>query len=111
MIAIRGPFLLNDRTVKQIILHARPGVFLLHTVPDGPPRYLGRDDHDVRAKLLKWLGRSYRYFRFLYGETAAEAFRKQCELYHHHKRTLDNTRHPERPPGTDWRCALCDHYE
>jgi hypothetical protein len=102
---------LNARTIKQMVLHAQPGVFLLLTVPDGPPRYLGRDDKDIREKLVKWLGRSYRYFKFLYCETPQEAFQKQCELYHSHKRTLDNTRHPERSEGTEWRCSLCDFYE
>jgi hypothetical protein len=103
--------LLNDRTIKQMVRKPQPGIFLLHTVPGGQPRFLGRDDRNVRDKLLKWLGRSYRYFQFDYCETPEEAFRRQCELYHQLKQYLDNTRHPERPDGTDWRCPLCDFYK
>lgn len=103
--------MLNDRTIKQMVRKPQPGVFLLHTVQGGQPRFLGRDDKDVRDKLLKWLGRSYRYFQFDYCETPEEAFHRQCELYHQFKQNLDNTRHPERPDGTEWRCPLCDFYK
>lgn len=103
--------MLNDRTIKQLVRQPQPGVFLLYTVQGGQPRFLGRDDKDVRDKLLKWLGRSYRYFQFDYCETPEEAFRRQCELYHQLKQNLDNTRHPERPAGTEWHCPICNFYE
>jgi hypothetical protein len=110
-IAIKGPFLLNERTVKYMMTKTSPGIFVLYTVQNGTPRYVGYDELDVRQKLLKWVGRSYRYFGFEYFGSPEESFHELCELYHQYKKTLDNTRHPEGQSGTEWRCLLCDAAE
>lgn len=94
-----------------MITHISPGIFILYTVQNGQPRFVGYDEHDIRAKVLKWVGRSYRYFKFDNSESAEAAFHKLCELYHTHKKTLDNTRHPEGSPGSAWRCLLCETFE
>jgi hypothetical protein len=109
--AIKGPFLLNERTVKYVLTRTSPGVFLLYTLQAGPPRYAGSSEDDIRAKILKWVGRSYRFFKFDYCPSAEAAFYQLCELYHTHKKTLDNARHPEALAGSSWRCPLCEASE
>lgn len=103
--------MLNERTVKYMMTKTSPGSFVLYTIQNGPPRYVGYDETDVKGKLLKWVGRSYRYFGFEFSESGDDAFHELCKLYHDHKKTLDNTRHPEGAAGSEWRCFLCDASE
>jgi hypothetical protein len=94
-----------------MLTRASPGIFVLYTIQNGPPRYVGHDELDVKSKLLKWVGRSYRYFSFEYASSGEDAFHELCQLFHAQKKTLDNARHPEGAVGSAWRCLLCDASE
>lgn len=106
--SMKGPFTLNARTINYMVTKESPGVYILLKQYNGSPKYVGRADNDLNHRLHKWSDKGYKYFLFDYCSSAEEAFRLECELYHQHKQTLENNKHPERPEDTVWECPKCN---
>jgi len=106
---LKGPFELTDEVVDREVSETRPGTYTLEdSVGLGDRRvfYVGRSDTDVNNQLHVHVG-SYPRFRFEYCSSAQRAFERQCALYHDFE-PYDNTVHPRRSPGTQWKCPLCN---
>src|SRR5581483_9567431 len=86
-----------------------PGVFVLGYTRDDEfvVAHLSRSDTDIRAELKKHLHGVFHQFKFAYAISAADAFRRHCEIYHESVVTLENGAHPRPPQGADVRCARC----
>jgi len=102
-----GPFDLTAQVIDARIPFSLPGAYLLGPAePLNPgaviPRYAGRSDDDVAARLKRHVGA---YPKFLYDTfpTALLAFEKECGLYHTFN-PPDNIVHPARPQGTRLKC-------
>lgn len=107
-----GAFPLNVETIWTVVPNAQPGAYVLSR--DGKhANFIGRSDEDVRSRLLDHAGLDgYVYFWYTYASSAREAFNLESLLFHQYGEglLLDNWRHPERAPGTTWRCPACDYY-
>lgn len=105
---LEGPFRLTVDEIDSAIGTKTAGTFAIGHV-DHLGRFVvqhvGRSDSDVRAQLRNKIG-AEPYFKHLCFETAKEAFEKECELFHAFQ-PPGNFLHPERPPGTDWKCPCC----
>src|SRR5258707_1162102 len=68
-------------------------------------KYVGRSDYDLNARLKNWIGQ-YSYFQYGHFKTDAEAFNKECFLYHAFGESakLDNAIHPAKPKGSTCTC-------
>ena len=83
---------------------------LAHT-RGGPLRYIGRSDSSVRRRLLQHVRDGvYDYFWVEHKRTPLDAFRRECNLYHRHIRTIDNKVHPSRPRGYRGQCPRCSEF-
>lgn len=105
---LHGPFALTDETIDAEIKERRPGAYALEGSSDlihFRVLYVGRSDMDVNNQLHVHVG-SYKRFRYQPCSTAQAAFEKECALYHDFE-PRDNPIHPQRPPGTDWKCPRC----
>ncbi len=73
--------------------------------------YVGRSDNDLNNRLHDWVG-DYRQFKASYFDTAQDAFKKECAIYHDfgEDEKLDNEIHPDRPDNTSWECPKCYYY-
>jgi hypothetical protein len=89
---------------------ATPGVYVYKR--NGRVAYIGRSDSDVEARESA----SFRAARYdltvaIHPRTSAlQAYRTECRLYHKHN-PIDNSIHPRRPSGSNWRCPVqgCEH--
>ena len=103
-----GPHQLSFDTIRGLVTRVSPGVFALGYA-DLEGRFLinkvGRADDDVSARLRNLIGTA-NLFKFRYFNTAEEAFKKECALYHDFS-PPGNMVHPYRPLGTDWECPYC----
>ena len=105
---LRGPFALTDQVIDQEVGASQPGAYVLEESTDlihFHVVYVGRSDTDVNNQLHVHVG-SYKRFRYEYCISAQAAFEKECALYHDFE-PRDNPIHPQRPPGTKWRCPRC----
>lgn len=105
---LRGPFALTDEVIDQEVSPSRPGAYVLENFGDPPEfrvDYVGRSDTDVNNQLHVHVG-SYKRFRYEYCDSAQAAFERECSLYHDFE-PRDNPIHPQRPPGTRWKCPRC----
>lgn len=101
-----GPYRLTTNSVRNHVRSDWAGVYLLRNSRSGPPRYVGRSDSDVRRRLLNQARKSdYRYFTVEHKRSAREAWHREAHLYHYHKSSLDNERHP--PPPAGMSCPKC----
>lgn len=101
-----GIYPLSERAIKEHTWPDWAGVYTLYNTRDGPPRYVGRSDTDVRARLMDHVRKDeYSFFRVTHKKTPLDAWRREANLYHHHKSTLDNKRHPRPPEG--YSCPRC----
>jgi hypothetical protein len=108
---LRGPYTLNNSTIDEKVTETSAGAYALGLVnSDGAfvPKYVGRSDDDINARLKDWIGKNYSHFKFEYYSSAKAAFEKECDLYHDWKKQLDNEQHPDRSNGTNWKCPRCD---
>lgn len=105
-----GPFRLTASNVESHTWPDRPGVYVLKQSRDGPPRYVGRSDSDVRRRLNTQARETgYKFFTVEHKKTALDAWKREAHLYHYHKRKLDNDVHPNPPKGHSCpRCSLFD---
>jgi hypothetical protein len=101
------PFRLRKDVVKKRVPAKVPGIFVLSYDRTQEAR-VGRADEDLRATVSAFEG-EYAYFYFEAIEPSDERFFRECELYHRlggDHRQLDNTSHPEPPPGVEG-CPVC----
>ena len=112
---MEGPFQLADSVIDTVINNTGPAIFLLRRI-EVTPKYVhyralvGRTDHNLAETLKGWLGSDYRVFSFQYVESADEAFRQHCTMWHQLEGPdgkLDNQRHPEPDNGQTIRCPVC----
>ena len=102
---------LSTKNIDVHIPRTAPGVYTLD-IQDGPYKicYVGRSDDDLNGCLKDWVNSKYSYFQFDYATSPMNAFQKECEIYHDHN-PRDNTYHPDRPAGTNWKCPNCDKFD
>ncbi|GLQ53767.1 hypothetical protein [Devosia nitrariae] len=105
---LRGPFPLNSNGIDAAVPVMSPGAYALGNTGIDGVFYIdrvGRSDHDVNDRLKDYLGQ-YSMFKFGYLSSAAEAFDKECRLYHDFN-PPGNVYHPDRPSGTYLKCPVC----
>jgi len=112
---MEGLFQLADSVIDTVINNTVPAVFLLRRSEE-PPKYahyralIGRTNRNLVETLKQWLDSDYRVFSFQYVESADDAVRQQCALWHQLEGPdgkLDNERHPEPNDGQFIRCPIC----
>jgi hypothetical protein len=94
--------------VHAVVQPGSAGVFALGYNGQGGVfyvNYIGRSDNDVRARLLDFIGSDVA-FKFQHAHSAAEAFMRECEVFHAF-RPPGNRVHPARPAFSDWACPRC----
>jgi hypothetical protein len=105
---LEGPYNFTFDDLETRVPKSRCGVFALGYV-DASDRFrvqrVGRDDSDLQQRLKDLIGSSLR-FKFRATTTSKMAFESECELFHR-LRPPGNFMHPDRPPGSDWRCPIC----
>jgi len=101
---------LDDETIDRIVTSKSAGAYCLGPLNADTgnfvPKYVGRSDDDIKARLKNWSGK-YPKFKFKYYSTAKAAYEKECRLYHDWLKQLDNEIHPAKPEGSDWKCPVC----
>jgi len=105
---LQGPFPLGDQVIDQKVSHNGPGAYALEESADlinFRVVYVGRSDINLNNQLHVHVG-SYKRFMYEYCSSAQAAFEKECALYHDFE-PRDNPIHPQRPPGTQWKCPRC----
>lgn len=107
-----GPYALGERAVRWHTRRRSPGVYKLMMTPDGPVRYVGRSDANVRSRLLQHVSDGeYRFFWVVHESNSVDAFLRECRLWHRHVHTIDNDQvHPARPRGCGDECPRCGYY-
>lgn len=106
--ALIGPLPLSYEEIEAVVRHGRPGVFALgHVDPQQRFRigYVGSSYSDLRHALMERIGTAA-MFKFDVTDSKLAAFHRVCELFHSFH-PAGNFLHPERAPGTDWRCPYC----
>ncbi|TET37235.1 MAG: hypothetical protein E3J65_06785 [Dehalococcoidia bacterium] len=109
---MRGPFLLNSRTIDLRVKRTAPGTYKASNSKTAV-KYVGRSDSNLNAELKTHVNR-YKYFWYEYATSLKAAFEKECSLYHYHggaQGKLDNKNHPGRPAGYHWKCPRCSMFD
>ena len=111
-VSLVGPFALNAGKIDRVVAKNRIGVYLLGPVNSQgllTVKRVGRSDTDLNSR-LKQYGGQYDNFLFAYCSTPKEAFEEECRLYHEYN-PPDNSIHPDKPTGTNYRCPVigCSH--
>ena len=110
---LKGSFPLNRAQVEAHVSIVSPGIFALGQRSADGSKFtiarVGRSDADVNRRLRDYIGR-YSHFKFGYSPSSADAFEKECALYHQ-LNPRDNKAHPLRPAGTIWRCPMCEIFD
>jgi hypothetical protein len=98
--------LITIESIDRLIGKKKIGNYILGYLVDKIfyPKYVGRSDTDLNVKLKEYIDSKYKRFRFLIQTSAKNAFLKECENYHDFRKSIDNTIHPARPKGTEWKC-------
>ena len=113
-LGMNGPYLLDAVTIDQQVTQTKAGNYALgykNTSNENfVVEYVGRSDYDVNERLKDHIGEGYKLFKFCYATSPMDAFKKECENYHDFT-PKDNTNHPDRPDGADWKCPRCDIFE
>lgn len=98
-----GPFPINDISVHETVAEG-PCVFLVH---DPGERHVEYDaDGKSAAKRISSFRGVYRSFRYLACDTADDAFRGACWLYHEGHQGESLGAHPRPPKGTRTQCPF-----
>lgn len=103
---LQKPALLTEGGISRQIEKKSPGVYLLSSSAKSGSvtgQYVGRADDDVARRLRAHIGK-YTHFVYAYASSAADAFSKECELYHEF--SPGNALHP-RPPREGMKCPRC----
>lgn len=99
---------LTSEGINRARIRASAGVYVLGMLQIGgaiTPRHVGRSDEDLRAELIKQIGKES-HFVFAHLKSAARAYVAECELFHHLS-SQEQDHHPRRPGGTNYRCPHC----
>lgn len=68
--------------------------------------YVGRSDSDLQRRIASSAAEgSYIHFWFDYATSPMDAYKYECELYHHYTPS-DNEIHPQVPVNSNWRCPI-----
>ena len=107
-----GPYPLRQETVKDLVILALPGTYVLGDTDAGGfhPRCVGRSDFDVASRIREFVG-FYSEFKFAYCDSAHQAFEAECRLYHEFAERLDSALHPSRRAYSAWRCPHCSIFD
>ncbi|MFE3455966.1 GIY-YIG nuclease family protein [Nocardiopsis aegyptia] len=74
----------------------------------GQEHYIGRSDTCLRTRLLRHCTTAHaEYFAYDIHTTSEQAFSMECSLYHTHRSSLINVRHPDRPDYQNSVCPFC----
>ena len=111
-LGMKGPYRLDTAAIDANVAKASAGNYVLGKqdtdTGEFVVNYVGRTDSGVNAKLKSWLGKTNApLFMFSYAVSRKVAFEKECRLYHALS-PPDNDAHPDRPPGVNWICPVCD---
>ncbi len=95
---------------ESLLTHApdAPGIFAL-SYDRAQEAWVGRADRSLRATLATYVGR-YAYFYLEVLEDTVERFHRECQMFHRmggDRGQLDNTAHPNPPPGMSVECPVC----
>ena len=109
-LVMKGPFELSAKKIEQLIIARSPGNYALGHI-DGHSfivKYVGRSDFDINGRLKDWVG-AYPQFKWSYASSEKAAYDKECKNYHDFggNRLLDNSIHPAKLDGKDWKCKVC----
>ncbi len=104
---LKGPHLLTDRTIDEIVTRTSAGTYALGYSNNGSfyIDYTGRSDTDLNDRLHDWV-ESYKEFKYDYFDSAKSAFERECTIYHDFS-PKDNKIHPDRPKNSNWTCPRC----
>lgn len=107
-----GPHPLRLDTVKELVILASPGAYVLGDTEAGRfhPRCVGRSEFDVATRIRDFVG-FYSEFKFAYCDSARAAFERECRLYHEFASSLESSLHPSRQIYSDWRCPHCSAFD
>ncbi len=108
---MKGPFPLESKEVDDQVSKKSAGNYALGKEREKGnfiPKYVGRSDTNVNARIKDHVDSEYPLFKFSYAESSKEAFKKECKNYHDFVKNLDNDIHPDRPDGKDWKCPVCN---
>jgi len=119
-LSLEGPYLLQAETIEEVVTRKEPGVYVLgyeietinlrtFNLNAFKVRYLGRSDRNLSSSLREQIG-IYPKFKFAYVETAEDAFRLECKLWHNYggpNGDLDVKTHPQSPDGSGLKCTRC----
>ncbi|MFC2059050.1 hypothetical protein ACFLTS_05400 [Chloroflexota bacterium] len=113
-LGMEGPYNMDIATIEAHIAQMSPGNYALGRENEKGQFLIGcvgRSDSDIGTGLKLWVGRTDRpLFKFSYAISAEAAFEKECDNYHDFKRSTKEA-HPNRPVGTNFRCAHCDIFD
>ncbi|MBE6442975.1 MAG: hypothetical protein E7022_11810 [Desulfovibrio desulfuricans] len=108
-----GPYPLDNDTINTEVWKTSPGNYALGKINKDRKfvvSYVGRSDSDVNDRLHDHVDEKYTHFKFSYAASPKEAFEKECENYHDFE-PRDNSIHPDRPDGCDWKCPRCSIFD
>lgn len=110
---LNGPYDLDEPTIDSAIRKESAGTFVIGMLDDEGTfviEYVGRADSDLNSTLkAKEEETDFTKFKFIYTDSAEEAFTKECEIYHDFEPPA-NEGHPQRPEHAYWKCPRCDIY-
>ena len=92
----------------------RPGVYLLREIENGPVRYIGLADTDLRSVFLihdmEFIDHELRYYSYRCAEDNIQAYELACKYFHQYRSTLFGCEHPACPISNDMECPVhsCD---
>lgn len=108
---LSDPIALTAQAIGASVSKVSPGVYVL-----GPRdqrggvtvSYVGRSDTDLAGRLKQHAGTSgHSHCVCSYATSAADAYAKECEMYHEWQAYLPGQIHPAAPQGSNARCAIC----
>jgi hypothetical protein len=105
------PTAFDELGIVNLINRVSPGVYVLGSPhKDGGVTigYLGRADKDIADRLTNHeLRGRFSHFVFAYADSADEAYRMECEMYHLWQTAVPSQIHPARPKGSYPACPSC----
>lgn len=113
---MKGSFVLSSAEIDKRVTQAKCGNYALGYVNDEETfivQYVGRSDENLGSRLKAWVDKGFSKFKYSYATSPKAAFEKECNNFHDFGGTdkLQNKVHPDRPNGSNWKCARCDIFE
>lgn len=108
-----GPYSLTADRIDAVVTKKQAGDYVLGPFNGDGKKvivyYAGRSDADLPGRLKQWVGK-YKAFAYYYASSPMDAFKVECELYHDFN-PRDNSVHPARPSGSNWKCPRCKIFD